>query len=348
MTTAELYETAASISLAAPENESLRIKAKDKKAWPEFRAIYSFGPRETARQNLVKMALRPQLPSLPYQFLSYGGRNAAVDRVQEKLESGRYRFAATLDIRNFYPSIDRTWLASHLPVGENVSRNTIFLENNQSRAHVSGYGLYRHAIARTTVLDESRKGLLQGAASSPTIAEALTAAILRDLVLPEGVALSNYADNFVVLASDRGQLEAAVHSLQDAFARHPSGELRLISDGIRRVSDGFVFLGYQHKRRKGKVTSVPLEQNKCKFIKRVRRLTVGILLRGADPRSLHRYVLSWVSAFRHWKGRYGFVMQTLRPFSRVSAVRTTFDAVLERARVDFAKMEAEALRENTV
>jgi hypothetical protein len=335
-------QIAASISMVSAGTEKLRIKAVDKKIYPEFRPLVALGPIETARQYLVDMALKAQMPVLPCQFLTRGGRHAAVGRVAELMASGRYRFVVTLDLKDFYPSLDREWLVSHLPVGERVSRNAIFLENFHRRTKVSGYGLFRHALSPHPVLVRSRLGLLQGAASSPTIAEAIIADVIRRLFFTEGVALVNYADNFVLLANSREQLEAAVQSLQDAFARHPAGELRLLSDGVRRLSDGFVFLGYKHKRVRGKVTCVPLERNMSKLLSRVRHLALRVLVDGADPRRLRRYVLSWASAFRDWEARFSFIMQTLRTLVRVPAFRSTYFEVLERARQQFERREAEA------
>jgi hypothetical protein len=341
----EMMQIAASVSMVDTGTEELRIKAVDKKTYPEFRAIVALGPIETARQYLVDMALKAQLPVLPNQFLTrHGGRHAAVGQVRELMASGRYRFAVTLDLKDFYPSLDREWLVSHLPVGERVSRNAIFLENFHRRARVSGYGLYRHALSAHPVLVRSQLGLLQGAASSPTISEAIIADVVRRLVLAEGVALVNYADNFVLLANSREQLEAAVQSLQDAFARHPAGELRLLSDGVKRLCDGVVFLGYKHKRVKGKVTCVPLEKNTSKFLHRVRHLALRVLVNGADPLCLRRYVLSWASAFRDWECRFSFVMQALRPLVQVPAFRSVYSALLERGRLQFDRLEAEAQR----
>ncbi|AYG59685.1 hypothetical protein [Rhizobium jaguaris] len=338
------YAAAAALSLIRPGTEQIHIKAVNKKRYPDFRPIHAFGPAETARQLLFGWCAQPFMPVEPNQYATRnGGRPAAIKRMLELVENETFRFVATLDIKDFYPNVCRDWLKANLPVGVRVSANVVLAENSHTRSRLSGYGLASafHCLSSCSLTYASRQGLLQGAASSSIVADAIVAQVLGTLHPTKAIAdveLVNYADNFALLARTRRELEAAIQSLSAAFGQHPAGDMRLTCDGIKRLSDGFVFLGYQIKRVRGKVEAVPTGKNVEKFARKFDRLAARqVVGEDAGGKEMLRAVKAWRAAFREWQAGDFWILARLRAYDRAlpdarRALQSVFRKLVERDR----------------
>ena len=106
------------------------------------------------------------------------------------------------------------------------------------------------------------------------------------------------ADNIVVLTRNRAEANWIEQVLVAAFERSPAGRLRLRTC-IRRVADGFTYLGYMYRRRKGKVTVRPSRENGAKFIKKYwfRMIEYRRKGRRLPMKRLKRDIKSWCAAF---------------------------------------------------
>lgn len=312
-------------AIAAPQDE-IRVHAKPKDRWPDFRPIFSFGLIDTARQHLIKSAIQPLLSIDPRQYgTQNGGRPEIVRCVRQTIASKRYKYVATCDIKSFYPTVSRDWLRQSLPTGEEVITSTILVDESHHRTRYTGHGLNKVCVSDFPLAVASQRGLPQGACSSPMIADYIVGQALSGIHLPEGAVLKNYADNFVVMGRRRADVEQAVHSLRGAFERHPAGPFQLTDNGIRRIADGFEFLGYHFRRRKGRDLAVPTRKNISKLYERFKH-HVDDLRRGGDPKELRASLKCWVNAFSAAPRAEAVVRQLLLDLLRLPEIRPLWPA----------------------
>ena len=145
----------------------------------------------------------------------------------------------------------------------------------------------------------AKHGLPQGAACSSIAAEIAIADVLSKVTLPKGVMLKTFADDLIVLGRSATDVQAAVTALRTGFRRARAGtlELRVVAKG--RITKGFNFLGYNFKRRHGRLIVKPIPKRvaglMAKLWATVIRLEAGIADRRDD---LRRLVRSWRKSFR--------------------------------------------------
>lgn len=254
----ELEAEAAKLSLWHGTREVVREIAKPK-GNGTVRFVNDFGPRNRALHLLLRWVLEPAIRPVLHesQFLLRGGRLAASQRVQASIPRAG-GWAYQLDITDFYPSVDVAKVFERLGLPEGLGLAVMDAARlNVVRTH-TGYGR-----------NELRAGLPQGASLSPLLGEFVIAEVLREARCgPVAV----FADNILCCEGTREEVEAAAQSLRDAFERHPLGIFKLHAireERCRRVSDGFSYLGYLHRRRAGWVTARPSDVNLRKFVDRL-------------------------------------------------------------------------------
>lgn len=151
----------------------------------------------------------------------------------------------------------------------------------------------------------SRRGVPQGAATSPMIADHVVSLVLASVQLPAGVELiTNYSDNFAIIGPSRKDVEAAVKTLREAFASHQAGELHITENGVRRIADGFDFLGHHFRRKRGTHVTPTLE-NKKKLLEKIKKCASRIRSEAGDQKAvaaLASAVHGWRRSFRHCDG----------------------------------------------
>lgn len=140
----------------------------------------------------------------------------------------------------------------------------------------------------------------QGSAASPLVAEAVLKIVLAEVDL-RGRFMRISADNIIVLARTRVEAEWIAEVLAAALERSPAGCLRLKTQ-IRRVADGFTFLGYEFRRLRGQVTIQPSKKNVAKFFRRCWFRPIRWRSRGQSLplKKLGRQIRSWCSGFPLW------------------------------------------------
>lgn len=296
-------EMALSLDMARAPDEDVRLYPK-RKTDTQFRPIHVFGVRNHARQKLLIRALEPRLSlDATRQFAWYGGRPAAISVAINHINCGGARWAIEVDIKSFFQNIIRGWVIARLQelgVPEDVIRATVFPDESHIRCE--GYGLNRslwRPLSRYPLLAQAGLGVPQGGACSSLIAEIIVSEILSALPLSIGVV--NYADNFLLLARTRRELEQALQDLQCATRRHQAGRFELQVGPIRRVADGFDFLGYHLHHYKGEAFAEPskdsLREAATEIVKRTRDL---MRQRPNARRRLSSYCSGWSSAFSLW------------------------------------------------
>lgn len=260
-----------------------------------FRVVLNFGIEHRALQTQSRRLVENEmvLDHRQHGFRN-GGRNRAAERVRDNIDAG-YRWFAEFDISEFYRSFNQRRLNEIVNLPEQVIQNVVCPPEHIRHGHIG------NAIGPINLITVAREGISQGSSLSALVAELLVASILSDLRC--NASIINYADNFGVMARTKQELMEAISALTRAFQRCPLGPFQLISkDGPRRVCEGFDFLGYRFRTKRGRLLCLPSDKCQKKFFTRSLRLMTRMVERreaGADGK-LQRGALSWASAFPLW------------------------------------------------
>ncbi len=238
----------------------------------EFRPIMDFGIENRALQYLVWAALEAQVNIHPCQFAIRGGPPAAGKAVMDALAAGYY-WGAQIDISDCYPSFHGEVVPDLLPLPKEVTRNALtarhlniklgnvlqcFGPEGASDDPVEEYGII------ATALSEARRGIPQGSAASPLVADLLLALAIPDL--SGNGTLVVYADNFLVMAREENDAVSMTSALCDALKGHPAGPLRpKLVTVMKPIETELEFLGYVFQRKNGIISVTPSTRNLGKF-----------------------------------------------------------------------------------
>lgn len=221
------------------------------------------------------------------------GRNQAAQAVVNAMR-GDARWFIGLDITDYFPSIDTRRLHNLIPLPRRVIDNVICppaMDDVRVR--------YNGLVDVLRLAEASQSGVSQGSRTSPIVADIVIKHILDGLHLPATVI--NYADDFGVMARTKREVTAIAQSLIRALAHSPAGCLQLrnkVHGTARRGADGFEFLGYHFRSRRGTVICQPADKNLVNFNSKT--CTYILAAEAGNPKALQhlrRYMRSWWSAF---------------------------------------------------
>jgi hypothetical protein len=286
-------------------SEPARLFMK-KKGNGELRPIMNFGLENRSLQYLVKAALLTTANLHPHQYGSVGV-HAAIAHVVKLMEQG-YVWSVEIDIENCFPSFKEERLYEFLPLPKEVIRHVIMASHLNI---VSGnlYDLFGPAehgvdpILATDVLAEARQGIPQGSAASNIVAEMLLASLFK--TLPNvGVAIG-YADNTLLMATNKTDLLTITEAFRSAVKAHPVGLLRPKIKGTSKPGDPVDYLGYRLTLVGGKVKIEPdpdhdavFEGEMKKGVSRLAESKLPTVERQKIAKNLRRKVTSWTGAFQ--------------------------------------------------
>ena len=166
-------------------------------------------------------------------------------------------------------------------------------------------------------LAKAQRGIPQGSAASPLVAEVLLAPMIY--LIPEIGGIVAYADNILLLAKSKEDVVSMSNALWSALKAHPAGPFQPKVKHFQ-ATEPIDFLGHRFTRANGVVRIDPTPQNTAKFTKRMeaklQRLKSAKLTpiaRARRIRRLRREILSWTNAFKlcnnietvriHWLGK---------------------------------------------
>lgn len=260
-TDAFLIASAQDLNLWECDREPVRAVAKIKSTGGH-RLLMAFGLNNRAKQILVKWVLEPWIRPrlLPCQHVLSGGRDAAVTACKRTIEKGGHRWVTEIDIKNCFGSISVDWLKDKLPIPKRVIEAVIASSNLNIRAISS--------IA-CSLLSKSRNGIPQGSAVSPLIAEFVVSCVLREA--PAGACSESYVDNVFCFAVDVSGIRQHRESFELLFERHPAGSFSVRSTEPKRISLGFMALGYWITRGRATVNVAVLDSKISTMVDEVQR-----------------------------------------------------------------------------
>ena len=234
-------------AFASPASAQVFAKRKQsrKPGSQTHRTLFSFGWADKARQSLLATTLYPFASFHPSQFLlqrhsGKRGRSAACEALLEAFKGlADTHVFVQLDVRDFYGSIQHDWLENNLGLSREVIRHHV---------HTGGMTIFwnRSALAHLSdgVRSElARRGIPQGSALSPLIAEMVMADILTGLAdRLDGVLLFTYSDNLGLIVP-KAEAAVVVEHLRDAFRRHDAGPFELTNTKPIPATGEIKFLG---------------------------------------------------------------------------------------------------------
>ena len=261
-----------------------------------MRLLTVFGLKRSTEQWMVQQLLRRLHTPDPRQHAMQedeDGRSEAAQAAINAMRNGA-RWFVGLDITEFFPSIDTRRLHDLIPLPDRVIDNVICPPPmDDVRVRYNGH------VNIIRLAEASQSGISQGSRTSPIVADIVIKHILGGLYLPATVI--NYADDFGAMARTKREVTAIAQSLIRAMVHSPVGCLQLrnkVHRTARRVADGFEFLGYHFRMRRGAVICQPTDKNLTKFNRRVCEFIAAA--EGGSAKALQhlrRYTRSWWSAF---------------------------------------------------
>ena len=261
-------------------NEVAYVAKRAKEHKPHnYRLTIDFGIKNRALQYLVLLVLRELVGLHPsqYQTNPYGprGTHPAIEQVKKALSEGYVR-AIEYDIKDCYPSFNGKELSNFLPLPKKVieavlSGEHLNLKGGYSLLHTSGsVGCEGDDDWSPDQLNEAlvraRRGIPQGSAASPFVAEAVLSPTLHQI--PKIGVVVAYADNILILAKTKGDVVSRSKSLWSALEAHPVGPLY---SKMKCFDPGepIEFLGHKLTAKNGVVHIEPDDHNLEKFTDRV-------------------------------------------------------------------------------
>jgi hypothetical protein len=183
ITKTELEATASKLDPWKGTDEPVHGYWKKKTSGKGHRFICEFGSEHRALQYLVREVLIALHDLHPNQYATRGGVHAAIRHTKQALIDG-YVWAVELDINNCYPSFDGEKLSRLLPLPKEVTERVILSRhmNLSLGFYCVGKGQgHDHEVDATTpgAISPARRGLPQGSAVSPIVAEAMVAIALK-------------------------------------------------------------------------------------------------------------------------------------------------------------------------
>ena len=276
---------------------------KPKGSEGDFRIVMDFGIENRALQHLLRPLIRKVCPLHPSQFAHSGGVKAAIKAVVGILSQSSV-WAIETDVEDCYSSFEGERLSSLLPLPKEVIENSLISQYlNIASGNIRELLISPADNECDWLLDkllaDARRGIPQGSATSPLIAETMLSSALAQVPLIGYMA--GYADNTLLMATSECSVVTMYLALKSALEAHPVGRLRLRK---RMFSPGepIDFLGHRLTKQGGLVRISPTLENTVKFeatVKSMFRRLGGTNL-SADRRTIenaNHYIRSWSAAF---------------------------------------------------
>jgi RNA-directed DNA polymerase len=255
----------------------------------------------TVKDRVVQMAVKLVIePLFEADFCpcSYGFRpkrttRMALSVIAKSLKAG-YTCVVDVDLKSYFDTIDHDLLMEF--VGRRVGDGRVLrLIRAWLKAGVMEEGKVRHPD----------RGSPQGGVISPVLSNIVLHEIDRQWCTRDGQAIASvqlvrYADDMVLLANTAEAAHQAWERLQEQFA-----QLRLVvneqKSRVTTLDDGFAFLGFEFRRRRGRVYLWPRMKARKRIMERVRQKVRSF--RSSEPLAvvigaLNPVLWGWCTYFR--------------------------------------------------
>lgn len=266
------------------------------------RPVTRFGLMNQARQILVREPLRAAAGLSPHAYDAPGrGVQAGGREILDSMDKG-YKWAVVVDVARCFESFSGEGVAETLSpfLPREVTRNVLTHGDRLSVVPESAREDIPSSISSAFHTTSRPAGLPQGSRASNLVASVLLSGLAD--ALPGDAVPVLYRDDVLVLVRTRREADAVVSALVGALYRHPAGRLTMKRCEVRRVADGFEFLGYNFRRRGCATTAVPKKEN-VELVQRRAMLALcdDLEARRWEPDSVKEVYRSWLAGFPLWE-----------------------------------------------
>lgn len=228
-----------------PPDENVTYYPKDKTGGGT-RIIHQFGLRYRACQLIAKKMITPHIMERSWQYDLKDQRHAVLN-IKSDMEKGFIHWQKR-DIKNFFGSFNGKALPKVLPLYKRLAEETCVSCSLNAVINVpsSSTGDTLPTLPKGHMLRHrklARRGLPQGAISSPSIAAYVSS--LLDIEVPDGVRMYSYVDDYLVLGKSRKKAKRFARNLKAAIASLPGGDFHLRRKTPLITTENLVFLGYE-------------------------------------------------------------------------------------------------------
>lgn len=287
----EVAELCCGISAFTPTSETVQVWAKEKTSKNGYRLIFNFGTQHRVLQRMIGRVMDCEFQKRPFQVFDRGVP-AAIIRILEKVAEG-YVYAAHLDIRDFYQTFKPKQINQFLSLDQPVIEAALTGRKMVLECASLPQG-YPHT--RKHLIKEARRGLPQGASTSPIAAHICVALLpMKNECLEQTF---NYEDDFLVLAKTEADLHQQIEVLKAAVGNLPGGQFDLVLKHAGHLSEGIDFLGHRMSLRQGQPCAEPTETNLVRLAAALHKLDVDAFS-NASGKVLKSTLLT-VSANKLW------------------------------------------------
>lgn len=213
-----------------------------------YRIIHEFGAARRTAQQVALRAIQQIIIPRHFQFTSRGIKQL-ISSTKKDIQNGNL-FFATLDIKDHFGSFDQKKLTTMLPLPKEWVDHVVSGRHLKVSLRKTEY-TKSLPLSYSCLCSLARQGAPQGSICSPIVGEYSTS-FLNWKSLPSR-ALSNYSDNYLLLAPSESALVMAIDELVEAVAALPGGnfKLQLLSKGC--LKDECTFVGHAIKINSGTV-----------------------------------------------------------------------------------------------
>ena len=303
----ECFDVASVIDPGTPQGEHVSVYPKIKSSGG-FRMIHKFGLRNRVVQELVSRDLAANYAPRKFQYTT-AGVPKAVARIKKAILTGHVHFAR-LDIENFFPSFTSVKLVSVLPCPQGTVEGVVLGQllnirmDKRFRKDSHTSSLSSHSIKEFILA--ARLGIPQGSVCSPIVSSYCVSHLAWPFML--GVTLTNYADDFLLLASSAMLRDEAAAKLTQAVSELPGGHFKLKPKAMGQIADECEFLSHRFSHESGILRTSPssgasakLDGRLIKLEKKLSHPKTGVSGTEADEKSLadmFALVNRWAAFFR--------------------------------------------------
>lgn len=260
---ADYQQMAEALKLHAKIDEPARVHLKEKSSGG-YRYFCNFGVRHRAAQAIVADMVKAQFKPMPCQY-GVGGKGVreAVKRVR-KFHAQGLKPMVHLDITRFFDSFDHDAIITALPVPKAITEH-VAIGRHHTLQPAKNYGGNPLDNIQSEYLSLiGQRGLPQGSACSPVITSFFMSKVLPPM--PNGAAVLNYADDFLIVAQSPERGEKAKNALTASIEAMPLGSFKLSEKSGSFSQSGVEFLGHSFSEDENgvlHVTATPANVNKA-------------------------------------------------------------------------------------
>lgn len=282
----------------------------------KVRLNFEFGVREYARQYLALQVTKGLVDLSPRQFIIHGGMPSLVDWMNQEISKAKV--VVTTDVPKCFYSLNRERLEADMPLPVRVTRSVLSDPMDRAERRAPIYGDEGDAFVSPLHYGcgaGSGWGIPPGSALADFAAQISLKHILDAVEsCADGVIMSSYGDNLMILTQSAKAADASIEALRQAAQTRvsPIAVEGLCTRIVRSTpKNGFKFVGSEFQLRQGK-----LIRRRAKGFEEAFAIKLGVDLmnKEIDRAGAVRRIDGWLAANSFERSAAGIAARLLVEF----------------------------------